>query len=271
MLADARMEYIKNRLKEQSFLELNDICTSLNISVATARRDLNRLEQEGYITRRHGGAVINHDYNKPAQSSIRQGDNDPLLAQKEIVGKHAAKLIENGDVIFIGAGNTCWLTSINIDPNLSLTVITSCFDTAIELGRWPNVHVIFCGGDVAVEHDKLFTVGQYVLQTLKEMYINKCFFTVNGITLEQGYSIDNHYLTEIFRYLMENSDEVIVVADHSKFGKRAFRLLCPFDAIRTVVTDTEPHSSFVEHCQIHGIRLIVPDEESECGICDNKA
>lgn len=253
MFTEERLKKIKEILLEHHHIEVNTLCSLLPVSIATIRRDLDKLERDGFLIKRHGGAVINKEYIENV--AFKGGDPDLYLTEKSVLGLIAAELIENGDVIFLGAGNTCWQISKNIIEKKNLTVVTNSFNVVAELKAHSNIKLVFLGGDVEDEDQKSFTTGRLALDTLKGIYIQKSFITVNGISLEYGYSINNHLLTDMYSVLLEYSNETIVVADISKFDKRAFRHLCDFDAVHKVVTNRTVDDAYKEYCKNHNIKL----------------
>lgn len=261
MFAEQRVNKIKEIILEHEHVDINTISSLLPASIATIRRDLARLEEDGFLIRKHGGAVLNKD--SIEYLDLKDANSDLYMHEKALIGLVAAELIVNGDVIFLGAGNTCWQIAKNLKDKKDLTVVTNSFNVVLELGNQSNIKLVFLGGDVEIENNKTFTTGRLALDIIRSMYIQKSFLTVNGISLDYGYSINNHFLTDMYSVLLQNSNETIVAADYSKFGKRAFRHLCNFDAVHTLVTNKTVEKDYKDYCLSHNIRLYTAVDENE--------
>jgi DeoR/GlpR family transcriptional regulator of sugar metabolism len=254
MFSEERLKKIKAILLEQHHVEIKTLSALIPVSDATIRRDLDQLEKTGFLIKRYGGATINNEFIQKVTDSNE--DFDAIMQNKALLGLLAADLVEDGDVIFIGAGNTCWQITKYIKEKKNLTVVTNSFSVVLELQNSVNIKLIFLGGDVEIESQKSFTSGRLASETLKSIYIQKSFITVNGISRKFGYSINNHFLTDMYSMLLQSSNEIIVVADQSKFEKRAFRTLCDFDAIHTLVTNQVVSDEFRQYCEGKGIKLV---------------
>jgi DeoR family fructose operon transcriptional repressor len=253
---EQRIQRIKALLLEKQQIGIQTMVQILSIPLSTIRRDLSRLEKESFLLKYHGFVMIN-----PALIQDKDYDQtklDPAIGPKKIIGTLAADMVTDNDVVFIGAGNSCFELAINLKTKKGLTVITNGFHVANELCRIQGLKVIFLGGDVLVENHKSFTTGSIASIVTEGLFIQKCFITVNGISLEHGYSINNHFLTQMYTNLLESSNKLIVLADGDKFDKRAFKKMCAFDRIKWLITDRRPAESYCEHSRKIGINIIYP-------------
>jgi DeoR/GlpR family transcriptional regulator of sugar metabolism len=243
-------------LLESGQIDIQTLIRGLPVSASTLRRDLARLEAEGFIVKHHGGVSVN-----PGLDMGRiQGSLDPALGMKRVVGAFAADLVVDNDVIFIGGGTTCLSLALNLKNRTGLTVITNGFDVATELCMVHGTKVIFMGGDVTIEDNKAFTIGNIASIVTEDLFVQKCFITVNGVSLEHGYSINNHLLMQMYTTLLNLSNNVIVLADGNKFEHRAFKKLCDFSRIKRLVTDRSPDKSFCSYASQYGITIQYPKD-----------
>lgn len=231
MFEEQRIDKIKKYLLEHRSADYKTLCEAVPASLSTVRRDVDKLAKEGFLEKKRGGMVL-------SDTQINQvfyENADDLIGLKNEVGYAAAGLVQSGDIIFIGAGNSCWQMSKFITAE-NITVVTHSFNVVMELAPKPNIRLIFLGGDVEIESKKYFTSGSFAQETLKNIYIEKSFITVNGVSEDFGYTINNNYLAEIYTMLLKFSDKTYVLADETKFGKRAFRKICEFDAVGHIIT-----------------------------------
>lgn len=238
------MEYL-SRVQIASPAQLQEVTGA---SIATVRRDLNDLENQGRVRRSHGYAQI--------------CAADPLpsipahMEDKERIAATAAAQIQDGDILFLGSGTTCTCLARHLRGKKNLTIMTINLDVVQELTQLEGVKLSLLGGEVRVEDGYLETLDEYTMQLLKRLYFDKVFVTVNGVDLEFGYSIRMQLQLSLFQHLLRNSKAFYCLADASKFGKRAYVQFCPIDAIPRLVTTRDIPAAYAERYVQSGVDVI---------------
>jgi len=258
MFAAERIKKIKEILLEYKHVDISTLCSLLSVSVATIRRDLDKLEEEGFLKKAYGGAIINEANEFEVQLT---NFDDPFLDDKIQIGLIAARMVENNDIIFLGVGNTCLQIAKNIKEKRNLTVVTNNLNIILELAHCPNIHVIMPGGDLEVVDSCMGMVGQYAVNNMKDMYIGKSFITADGISIEHGYTVNSREQAPLIQLLIKNSNDMIVVADYSKFNRRAFVHICSINDIKKVITNVQLSNQYKEYFFNNGIKLFTTFEE----------
>ncbi len=135
-----------------------------------------------------------------------------------------------------------------------LTVITNSLPVVNALAGIEEITVICLGG--MLRDSELSFIGHLTEQTLTEVRADKVFIGTRAISLEHG--LTNEYLPETMtdRAILKAGQEIVVVADHTKFGRAAAVLLAPLDGIHTIVTDGQVPRDFSAAVKKKGIRLI---------------
>ena len=123
-----RRKSLLDMLKKQPGLRVTEIALEMEVSEGTVRNDLNALEDEGYLTRVHGGAVLSPS-KQPLHPafSIRHQAN---AYEKECIAKHASKMINNGDSILLDASSTVYYLALNLQEHNRLRVVTNGIEVA---------------------------------------------------------------------------------------------------------------------------------------------
>ena len=98
-------------------------------------------------------------------------------------------------------------------------------------------------------------MDEYTVQTLEKLYFDKAFFTVDGIDLNYGYSIINRAQLPLYNYLIENSNQIYLLANDGKFNKRTFTYLCDMETIPNVITNSSVEQSYLTYYQEHDINI----------------
>jgi DeoR/GlpR family transcriptional regulator of sugar metabolism len=246
-----RQNQIMQILARNQRISVTEICETFEVSEATARRDLEALAVQGILQRVHGGAI-------PVG---RAAPELPLLercleqaSEKERIGKAAAAMVNNNETIFLGSGTTVLEVAKNIREHKGLTVITNSLPVINALSGLPEILVIVLGG--MLRDSELSFIGHITEQALAEVRAEKVFIGTRAISLDQG--LTNDYLQETMtdRAILKAGREVIVVADHSKFGRVATALLAPIESVHTIVTDEGTQQDFLDAVQERGLRVV---------------
>ena len=259
MLAVERIRKIKEILLEYKNVDIVTLCSILSVSVATVRRDLDKLEEEGFLKKVHGGALLVESNN--LESQLNGAFTDKTENEKLQIASIAAQFIENNDIIFLGSGRTCFQIAKIIKERKNLTVFTNNINIVLELANIYNIDVILPGGKLEVVDNNISAVGEYALKNLRDIYINKTFFTVDGASIEYGYTVNRRQEMNLILHLLSNSNDCFLVSDYHKFDKRAFVSIGSLDLVKTVITNIELPNIYKEYYFNNGIQLFTTIEE----------
>lgn len=228
-----RRDSIKELLDQAGFVNVQDLVSRFQVSSETIRRDLEYLEKSGFLRRVHGGAVsIHHHIHEQAyQSRITQN-----LEEKQAIARTAASLVEDGDTVIITPGTTTLEVSHQFRSRKELTVITNSLPVAMDLADCPAITVYCLGGRT---HDGDFaTSGIMAMENLSIFNAAKLILGTGGITSLHGLTDYRMEEAELLRVYISMVDDIICVADHSKFGIVSLYNICPADKLRHLVTDS---------------------------------
>jgi len=247
-----RQEQIVQLLARQKRVTVNDLCDVFSISKATARRDLEILASQGRIQRVHGGAILVSS--APPEMPILQRQ-DEQAAEKRQIGAAAAALIDEHETVFLGSGTTVLEVARHL-IHRSLTVITNSLPIINLFATTPSpVNVIVIGGEL--RKSELSFIGHITEQNLSELYVDKVIMGVRAVSLEQGLTNDYFPETNTDRAIIKMGREVILVADHTKFGRVSTVLLAPLSSVHTIVSDRKLSDEIAEELRALGVRLIL--------------
>ena len=247
-----RHNYIINKLKKEGHVNVVDLCTALDVSSVTIRKDLKLLEDKDLLFRTHGGATLSNPYTVDRTVN----EKEKIRSQeKSNIGIAAAKLIQPNDCILIASGTTVVSLAKNIRPSGNLTVITAALNVSIELLHLPDVEVIQLGGPVRRSSSSV--TGFYAEKVLDDFSCSKLFLGVDGIDLEFGLTTTNMMEAQLNRKMIAASQKTIVLADSSKFGKRGFGKICGLEDIEEIITDAGVSKHMVDTLNGMGIQVTI--------------
>lgn len=239
MFAAERKAKIKEILLEYKHVDVHTLSSLLSVSVATVRRDLDLLEESGFLKKLHGGAVLEDTNELEVQLTDIE---DALYSEKAQIGAIASKLVQNNDVIFLGAGSTCLHIAKNIKDKRNITVLTNNVNVIIELAGHHTITIIALGGEISSVDSSFAMSGPFALANIERVYVNKAFIPISGATIQEGYTEKDNNEVDIYQRIMTRSDKSIIVADYTKFGKRGFVSLSDLHQAECVVTNVQlPH------------------------------
>ena len=228
-----RQHKILQILEKSPSVRVSDLSVSLGVSEATVRRDLDKLHEVGQIRRIHGGAVLVERITPEAPVIQRTTEN---IEEKRRIGKLAASLVKEGETIFIGSGSTTQEVARNLIGRQNITVITNSMPVINLLSQEEGISLIATGG--FMRSSELSLIGHLTELVLRELHPQKVIMGIRAISLAEG--LTNDYLPEVStdRVIIQSAPEVILVADHTKFGTVSTALVAHISAIQTLVTDS---------------------------------
>ena len=252
MLAVKRIEKIKEMLLEYKQVEITSLTNILAVSEATIRRDLEKLESENFSKRTHGGAVLIEP--KESVSNIDQ-NNIRNYEEKRLVGYISSQLVDDNDVIFIGAGSTCNQLATHLKNKKNLTIVTNNIDICSIVANQKHIKVILTGGELYYSNRKMSMLGDFANKMLTSIYVSKAFFSVDGIDFDYGYSIIGNEFKLIWDIVSRNCDELIIISDYTKFSKKAFVKLSDLSAASKIVTNEKVPEAYKAYFFEHDIPI----------------
>ena len=246
-----RQQQIAQLVERQQRISVADLCELFSISEATARRDLEALAQQGKVDRVHGGAISIS--NAPPELPILDREREENEAKRQI-GQAASGLIQEGETIFLGSGTTVLELARILKTRKGLTIITNSLPVLNQLSGTENT--IVCLGGV-LRLTELSFIGHITEQSLAEVRADKVFIGTRGISLEHG--LTNDYLPETLtdRAILRAGKEIIILADHVKFGRVATAMLAPVESVNTIITDKLTSKDFIRDLENLGLRVMV--------------
>jgi DeoR/GlpR family transcriptional regulator of sugar metabolism len=255
MLASERRRLILERVAEYQSIEAQALADELGVSVMTIRRDIKRLEQDGFLRQTYGGATVH------ITKSVELGFNSRALqfsAQKRRIGASAARLIEPGQTLFLGEGTTTAQFAQFLPPHPHLLVVTASLSHASLLCS-RDIRVIVLGGKLHA--DELTMTGPIAEATINRFYADVCVLGAAGVDPLVGVTELDYEAASLHRLMMERSRHVLLLADHSKLGFRAPAVVAPAQMVGTLMTDAVPSESLLAQLRACGMGIKIVGEK----------
>jgi DeoR/GlpR family transcriptional regulator of sugar metabolism len=253
MLAEERRSRLLEMVRQRGFASLPDLAGELAVSESTVRRDLDFLEKSGEAKKTYGGVFYTGPSPKLPHFDMRQAAH---WEEKRLIGRRAAELIEDGDAILLDGGSTTYELAQCL-LGRPLQVVTNSLPVANLFASSDAADLVIIGGDIHPRTGVM--LGPYANEMLSKINVRRAVISVAGIN-ERGYYNSGRLLVETERAMMQAADEVIVVADSTKFGHSSVAHLCDLGAVQTHVVDHKISEDWRSRLSAAGVKVLVAGE-----------
>ncbi|MFD0828190.1 DeoR/GlpR family DNA-binding transcription regulator [Neobacillus sp. M.A.Huq-85] len=256
ILPEERKNEILNELKRIGKVKVIDLAKQFNVSEETIRRDLTQLEENGLLKKVYGGAIKTTFQSGEPPFTQRTTVNQEEKIQ---IGKKAAELISDGDVIVIDVGTTTLEFAHSIQNKENITILTNSIPVSAVLTESLNQQkftgqILLLGGQIDPKQQSVS--GGITEQILNQFNINKAFISAGGVSIENG--VSNFHLNEtlVSQTMVRVSKQIILLADYSKFGVDTFCKICPLEKLDIIVCDQHLPESWENDLRLNEIDWI---------------
>jgi len=254
-VVEARRQTLLEIIQKRGFASLEDLVAVAGVSESTIRRDLEALEQGGLIRRTHGGAVIGGEARD--QMPAFEDRVSTAAGEKRAIGRYAAGLVQDGDTVLLDGGTTT-LEVARALVGRTVQVVTNSLPIAQLLAPHKETDLILIGGFVYPRTG--VALGPIAIGCLEKIKVHTLFMGAGGIMSDGIYNA-NLLLVETEQAMMRSAHQVVLVVDHTKFGKQALTRLCQLEEIQHLVVDEGIGTSDRRQVERAGVELHVASSE----------
>lgn len=248
-----RREKILQLLITNKEVKIFNLAQLFDISEVSIRRDLIKLESEDLLRRTYRGAIPTARVIR--EQSFKEKINKHLKEKKRIAAL-AVKMIQRGDKIFLDSGTTTLQIAQMIKNPQDLAVVTTSLPIAEELGIYSGINLVLTGGIYNSTYQSL--VGSLTVKNLAQFHVNKTFMGIDGLSVSNGLTTFSTLEAEVSQAVLQITEELIVVTDHSKIGKVGFVHIAPITKINKLITNEHPDTKdFIKSLEDKGIEVLL--------------
>lgn len=235
MLAIERKNEILNKLRAEQRVLVSELAVHYGVTEETIRRDLDKLEKEGYATKTYGGAIWGNSTKTDLSHTIRNKTN---VDAKTAIASLLQTMVEDGDHLMLDDSSTSLYIAKQLKEKKNLTVITNSVEIVMELSDVEGWNILSTGGQLLP--NSLALVGHQVPEMLSKYHVDKAILSCKGIDPAAGVtdSAESHALAK--QAMMRAARQTILALDSSKFNKISFVEIAPLKDIQAIVTNTRP-------------------------------
>lgn len=251
MMSKDRLMLIKQTIQNTKKVTVSELSRQFSVTEETIRRDLDKLEAEGVVTRIHGGAIWNADIQKENVHFYKRLTKN--LEEKQIIAGKAAALFEGRNTIIADSSTTVVEALKMIPDDREVTVVTNSTEVFREFQE-SSLHIISTGGEFNKKSMSL--QGQLAKTNIAKYNVELALISCRGLSIEKGVLDSNEAEAAIKMLMLEQANEVALLADHSKFDQTAFVCLIDLKSVNYIITDRQPGEAWIRYCEENGIQLI---------------
>jgi DeoR family transcriptional regulator of aga operon len=251
VLAGERRVRILERVANQESIEVAPLARHFAVSEMTIRRDIQRLERDGFLRRTYGGATAHVTRSFDLAFNARALQKS---VEKRLIAIEAAKLAAGAQSLFLGIGTTAEQFARCLPSRPSLTVVTNSLPIGSFLGT-RSMRVVLLGGNV--RRDELSCVGPAAAGTLQRYHFELAVLGAARISARDGVTDVNDDEADVHRLAIANADRVMVIADGTKIGGVSMASVCPITDVDTLVTDASASAAALEAIKALGVHVVV--------------
>lgn len=255
---DKRAKEILHLLLREGKSSVDDLVATLGASPASIRRDLVRLEKQGLVHRTHGGAMLAggpsmyEPFRFDAAFQIRE---DRFAQEKQRIARAAAAQVQENETIGIAAGTTTTLVARQLAHRKNIHIITNAVNVGMELSSNSRVQTTLTGGSMRWA-GAFSLVGPAAIESLTTIVMDKLFVGATGVDPERGATLIQAEEAAVFRAMVRQSRQRIIVADSSKLGLVSPAIVCTPREIDLLITDNGITDQLAAQFEASGIRVL---------------
>ncbi|WP_042345522.1 DeoR/GlpR family DNA-binding transcription regulator [Bacillus massiliigorillae] len=257
---EERKKKILEILDEEGKAKVAELAVKLKVTTETIRRYLEELAQEEKLKKVYGGAVkvsFYHDEPSAIEREILYAD------EKKRIGKKAASLINDNEVIAIDDGSTTMQLAKHLCNKSNVTIITNSV-TALSVLMENHYHqyftgrIIFLGGEINSTHYR--TAGAITLDMIDDFFVDKYFIATDGLSIDRGITSYDSTKGLFTRKMIEHADKSFILLDHSKIGHETHFRIADMSVIDTIICDKHSPLNWVNCLEKNKINWIIAEE-----------
>ncbi|KLU17271.1 MULTISPECIES: DeoR/GlpR family transcriptional regulator [Xenorhabdus] len=244
-----RHDAIIELVRIQGYVSTEELVAHFDVSPQTIRRDLNDLADKNKIQRHHGGAAL-------PSSSVNTAYHDRKIMwsnEKARIAQHVATQIPNGATLFIDIGTTPEAVAHALLNHRDLRIVTNNLNVATLFMGKEDFRLILAGGEVRSRDGGI--IGEATLDFISQFRLDFGILGISGIDSDGSLLEFDYHEVRTKRAIIENSRCVMLVTDHSKFGRNAMVNLGNMNLIDFLFTDKAPPSGLQKIIEQHNVKL----------------
>ena len=243
MINNLRSPEIIKLANQRSIVRVEELAEYFNVSLQTIRKDLNKLCSDGQLERVHGGAII-RSHIENIEYEQRKKIN---LLEKQAIGRECAKKIPNEICLFMGIGTSTEIAAKLLLEHKNLLIVTNNLNIANVLKNNTKSEVVITGGNLRKSDGAL--IGQPALETIKNFKFDLAILGCSALDSEGNMLDFDTQEILVNQSIISQADKTYLLADHTKFLRKAPVKIAPLSIIDCFFTDNKLEPELLKKCR----------------------
>lgn len=254
MLAIERRNEILEKLQTDKRVLVSELSQEYQVSEETIRRDLEKLDSEGLVTKSYGGAVLNENTNIDLPFNIRKDRN---VSGKQKIAALIRERVCDEERLILDASSTAVFIAKDLKEKRKLSIITNSIEVLMELFDVEDWRVIATGG--LAKAGSFALVGPQTDKMLESYHVDKAIISCKGISIDGGLMDSDDLHARSKKVMLDSAEEKILAVDHTKFDEVAFAKIGELGDVTMIVTDEQPNEKWLKVFAENNIECIYPE------------
>lgn len=251
MAAKDRIQAIKQMVANDKKVVVSNLSSIFQVTEETIRRDLEKLEDEGFLTRTYGGAVLNNTVLSENIHFYKRAKS--FYEEKQTIARNALPLIKNKTTMAADSSSTAMELLKLLKERGDLTLLTNSAEAFHELAL-SEINVVSTGGEL--NKSTLSLQGRITKEIISRYHVDIMVMSCKGLDRDSGALDSNEAEAEIKKTMIAQATEVALLVDHSKFDRKAFVQLIDLSHINYIITNKAPSAEWIVYCKNNSIQLV---------------
>ena len=250
MLPIERRTEILRELMLDGKVVVSELAERYDVTEETIRRDLEKLEAEGYAKKTYGGAVRNETVTSDLPYTVRKQTN---VSGKKYIAERIGELIQDGNSLLLDSSTTALFTVKSIFSKKRLTLVTNSVELLLDLPQGHDWNIVSTGGSYRSESMAFY--GNAAQETITKYHVDYAILSCKGMDMDGGLTDTREVFADMKKLFLKSARKVVLAIDHTKFDKISFVKFGELDSVDIVVTDVEPDEKWKYFFEEKGIEL----------------
>ena len=251
MLAIERRREILERLRSDGKVLVSELARAFDVTEETVRRDLEKLDREGLVSKTYGGAVSKGNSSLDLPYSVRVSVN---VSEKEKISETVAKYVNDGDRLMIDSSSTAIYIVKKLKSKKNLTIITNSVKILLELADKSDFTVLCTGG--SLKEGSLSLGGSSAEKMIYSYHVDTAICSCKGLDMNLGVTDSNELDSLIKKAMFSCAERKILALDGGKFDSKSFVKVCDVKDLDMIITDSEPREQWKGYCSENGVEIV---------------
>jgi DeoR family glycerol-3-phosphate regulon repressor len=250
-----RQKKILAHIQGNGYASIEALAVEFNVTPQTIRRDMKNLCDLDLLKRYHGGAALGSSV-----QNLPYTDRQAICSEEKVrIARLLASHIPDHASLFINIGTSTEAVARELLGHRGLRIVTNNLHVAMILSENPDFEIIIAGG--SLRNRDLGITGEATVDFIRQFRADYGIIGISGIDHDGSLLDFDFHEVRVTKAIMDNSRKVLMIADHTKFGRSAMVRLGEISEITSVFTNDDLPPHFINLLKDAGVNLFIAKQD----------